>query len=87
MRLYVLYNRSNRLLFVMVSGFVIEFAVALVTAVQSSIFDGQSLIHNLWKTDCERYCLKSTLYPSQQLVLQLSRQQKKSIYILVILQW
>ncbi|KIM55847.1 hypothetical protein SCLCIDRAFT_280149 [Scleroderma citrinum Foug A] len=39
MRLYVLYNRSNRLLFVMVSGFVIEFAVALVTAVQSSIFD------------------------------------------------
>ena len=40
MRLYALYNRSKRVMFVMVLGFIIENAVMFVTG----IFRGQSLI-------------------------------------------
>jgi len=62
MRLYALYNRSRKLLFVVVLGFVIEIVIALVTVIRISIFDGQSPIDNSWKTDCELHCLKSTVY-------------------------
>jgi len=40
MRLYVLHNRSKRVLFVVVLGFIIEFAVVVVTGT----FSGQLLI-------------------------------------------
>ncbi|KIM55844.1 hypothetical protein SCLCIDRAFT_281460 [Scleroderma citrinum Foug A] len=44
MRLYALYNRSRRFLFVVVSGFFIEYVVALVAMIQTSIFD----VHNVF---------------------------------------
>ena len=39
MRLYALYNRSKRVMFVVVSGFVVETAIMFVLC----IFSGQSL--------------------------------------------
>ncbi|KIM55839.1 hypothetical protein SCLCIDRAFT_133789 [Scleroderma citrinum Foug A] len=87
MRLYALYNRSRTLLFIAVSGFVIEIAVVLVTMIRTSIIIGQSLIDHSWKTDCELYCPKSTIYSSQQPMSLLSLPRKKLIYTSVILQW
>lgn len=49
MRLYALYNRSRRVLFVVVLGFVIEIAVSLGTLIRITIFIGQSLIGTLWR--------------------------------------
>ncbi|KAL4079443.1 hypothetical protein J3A83DRAFT_1098554 [Scleroderma citrinum] len=45
MRLYVLYNRSKKVIFVVVLGFVIEVASTLVTMIRISIFEANNLFN------------------------------------------
>ena len=40
MRLYVLYNRSRKVLFILVLGFIMEVVAIFVTMIRISIFDG-----------------------------------------------
>ena len=44
-RLYALYNRSRIILFIMVLGFIIQFADIVVSNIRLTIFNRQSLIY------------------------------------------
>ncbi|KAL4076998.1 hypothetical protein V8B97DRAFT_1915180 [Scleroderma yunnanense] len=46
MQLYVLYNCSKRILFIMVLGFIIEVVGMLVTEIQVMVFDGMVIFDN-----------------------------------------
>ncbi|KAL4071917.1 hypothetical protein J3A83DRAFT_2934348 [Scleroderma citrinum] len=45
MRVYILHNRSRRVLFIVVLGFIIEVAVSLVTMIRVSIFQANNAVN------------------------------------------